>query len=436
MDRRTGTCYTGSMKTSLNALAGVRRMGIALLALFFVLAGHAPAPGATPEATAAQSPRQEAAAAPQAAPGQTAPTQPAPAQPTQNGQDDAIVIRNDAPGYNGYAGTWRDPETGDIVTSVIAPRRPQEQTQQQPIYIAPQIDPNWPGNGYGNSGWPSGSNGGWPSGSNGWNNGWQQGGNTGWNPGWNMGGAPSWRPGMQPGQPGMMPPNRPLPGQRPPSQLPPGAGRPPSAMTPPPAGQPGQTVQPGLGPQPDAPGPGGLPLPDMRPPQAGSQPPQPGTLPAAPPAGVQPGNWQGTTPGWRPSGWQPGGWQPGWHSGWQQACAPATAWRPWGPAGTGVKAWTPGQPPHGDWQPLSWSPGPASAAWNPWQQYGPAQRYGAQQYGMMGGMAGGMWSGMRPGPGMGPGMRPRFLGMPQLPPNITRHLGPVVPPLGLRGGPR
>ncbi|MDE7241898.1 hypothetical protein [Desulfovibrio sp.] len=410
------------MNTSLNARRGVRRMGAGLLALFFVLAGHAPVLGATSEATAAESQRAATSEAP-AARAQQAPQ-------AQAATDDAIVIRNDAPGYNGYAGTWRDPETGDIVTSVIAPRRPQEQAQQQPIYIAPQIDPAWPGNGYGNSGWNSGWPSGWPSG---WNGGWQQGGNAGWNAGWPNGGRPGWRPpqgpnpapnagwgqSWRPGGPGGMGPNQILPGQRPPDGLRPGGVRPPSAMTPAQSGQPGWKP-----PQrPDAPGPGGLPLPDMRPLQDGA-------VPGAPqnPAGAAPGEWQGAPPAWRPSGWQPGGWQPNWQSGWGQAPAQAGAWRPWGASGTGVKAWTPGQPPHGDWQPLSWSPGPAGmpGTWNPWQPYGQAQSYG-----MLGGMAGGMWGGMRPGPGM----RPRLLGMPQLPPNITRHLGPVVSP-GPRGGAR
>ena len=40
-------------------------------------------------------------------------------------------------GYNGFIGTWRDPETGDIITSVIAPRQPQQNQQAPPIYVYP-----------------------------------------------------------------------------------------------------------------------------------------------------------------------------------------------------------------------------------------------------------------------------------------------------------
>ena len=40
-------------------------------------------------------------------------------------------------GYNGFIGTWRDPETDDIITSVIAPRQPQQNQQSPPIYVYP-----------------------------------------------------------------------------------------------------------------------------------------------------------------------------------------------------------------------------------------------------------------------------------------------------------
>ncbi len=410
MDRRKRPCYTHSMKTPLSAPKGARRAGRALLALLFVMA---PCMGVAPGASGAESSREvPQASTQQGAPAGAQPTAPAPAQAApaaQNGQDGAIVISNDAPGYNGYAGTWRDPETGDIVTSVIAPRRPREQAQQPPIYVAPQIDPDWPANGYGNSGWP-----------NGWNGGWNGGAQPGWTPGAPPGGAPGWGQSWRPGQ----------------GPLPPGMGRPPSAMVPPagPPSLPPQAGQPGGRPpqQPDRPGPGGLPLPGMQPGmQPGAQPPQGNGQPGAvrPPANGQQGNWQGPPPNWRPQNWRPQNWQPGnwqpsnWQPHWQGPAGQSTAWRPWGPAGagSGVKAWTPGQPPHGDWQPLSWSPGPAGAAgaWNPWQPY--------MMGGMMGAPMGAMMGGMRwPG---------RFAGMPQLPPNISRHLGPVVP-LGQRGGPR
>lgn len=54
----------------------------------------------------------------------------------------------------GYAGTWTDPATGDIVTSVIAPRRQQPSYQStMPIIVEPDIS-SW---GYsGNQGWQGG----------------------------------------------------------------------------------------------------------------------------------------------------------------------------------------------------------------------------------------------------------------------------------------
>lgn len=440
MDRRKAPCYTWNMNRALHASPAFRRLVAAFFALGLLASGPALGMGGkaeTPEAAAppSQSAEVQPRGTTQAAAGEAgaATTATRPAQkvsPAPTTPDEAIVIRNDAPGYNGYAGTWKDPETGDIITSVIAPRRPQEQTQQPPIYIAPQIDPQWPG-GYATSGWPGGSNGGWQQGGNsGWNNGWQPAPPPGAPyPGQNFPGQPypgQPSPGYGPGQnppgqamPGPYPPGQPYPGQQPgqnypgqnfpgqpsPGQYPPGQGYPAQAapgLTPPPAAQPGfRPPQ-----QPERPAPGGLPLPDMQPPQGATPPPAP---PGAPSASG--GAWQGTNPGWQPSGWQPGNWQPG---NWQPP-AWQGGWRPWGPggAGNGIKSWTPGQPPHGNWQPLSYSPG-AAGTWNPWQTYGPG------------------------GPGTGPGgpkMRPRLAGMPQLPPNITRHLGPVVP-LGLRGGPR
>lgn len=52
-----------------------------------------------------------------------------------------VYVSDTAPGYNGFAGTWRDPETGDIITSVIAPRQPLPQEQSGPLIVAPQIYP-------------------------------------------------------------------------------------------------------------------------------------------------------------------------------------------------------------------------------------------------------------------------------------------------------
>lgn len=71
--------------------------------------------------------------------------------------DDAGTSGNYAPGYNGFAGTWRDPATGDIITSVIAPRNPGSQQYDAPIIIEPQVSPNGWGGG---SSWGGSSGGG------------------------------------------------------------------------------------------------------------------------------------------------------------------------------------------------------------------------------------------------------------------------------------
>lgn len=57
----------------------------------------------------------------------------------------------------GYAGTWTDPATGDIITSVIAPTPRPDSYQSTPIIVEPQIAPSW--GGYSNSGWQQNS---WP----------------------------------------------------------------------------------------------------------------------------------------------------------------------------------------------------------------------------------------------------------------------------------
>lgn len=55
----------------------------------------------------------------------------------------STTVYNPAEGYNGFAGTWRDPETGDIVTSVIAPRLPQQSAWDAPMIVAPQVYPGY-----------------------------------------------------------------------------------------------------------------------------------------------------------------------------------------------------------------------------------------------------------------------------------------------------
>ena len=60
----------------------------------------------------------------------------------------------------GYAGTWEDADTGDINTTVIAPRQPGQQQPWPPIYVYPQVAPTWPPEPGGRpqppaQGWPS-----------------------------------------------------------------------------------------------------------------------------------------------------------------------------------------------------------------------------------------------------------------------------------------
>ena len=45
-------------------------------------------------------------------------------------------------GTPGSVRQWRDPETGDIVTSVTAPRQPAQSQQQTPVFVSPYIDPS------------------------------------------------------------------------------------------------------------------------------------------------------------------------------------------------------------------------------------------------------------------------------------------------------
>lgn len=118
------------MKTFAAAHRLGRRASLPVAVLVFCLVSAAPGAGcalAMGETSAAAAPAQAA--------------------------DDATASRNYAPGYTGSADTWRDPATGDIITSVVAPRQAREQAQQPIIYVAPQIGPGWPG---GASGWNDG----------------------------------------------------------------------------------------------------------------------------------------------------------------------------------------------------------------------------------------------------------------------------------------
>ncbi len=211
----------------------------------------------------------------------------------------AQVTSNTAPGYDGYMGTYVDPDNGDIVTSVIAPtRRNQNQDYQNyPIIIEPDV-----------SGW-----------GNNWNNGWN---NSGWagphGPGQQVPGYPypPAYPGFQPsGQvpgypfppsppgygPAPPPPNGPnyapsLPGQG----NPPGNPNNPGGLMPPvpppgPGFGPGPAIKPPVPPKPNF-GPG---YPPLLPPQSG-----PGNRPGfghGPNFGHRPGFGHGPNFGHRPS---------------------------------------------------------------------------------------------------------------------------------------
>lgn len=202
----------------------------------------------------------------QAQPEAEAPARQVPQQKRQPAKTPgAQVTSNTAPGYDGYMGTWVDPNNGDIVTSVIAPtRRNQNQDYQNyPIIIEPDV-----------SGW-----------GNNWNNGWN---NSGWS---NSGWAGPHGPGQQvpgypypPAYPGFQPSGQ-VPGYPfPPS--PPGYGPPP----PPPNGPNYAPSLPGQGNPPGRPGipgnpnnPGGL-MPPVPPPAPGFGPGQgPATNPPMPP---------------------------------------------------------------------------------------------------------------------------------------------------------
>lgn len=67
-----------------------------------------------------------------------------------------VHIDNSGTGSPGFAGTWQDPESGDIMTSVIAPRQPATPYGHTHLYVAPFMgnegydggykpDDRWPG---------------------------------------------------------------------------------------------------------------------------------------------------------------------------------------------------------------------------------------------------------------------------------------------------
>lgn len=212
----------------------------------------------------------------------------------------------------GYAGTWTDPATGDIITSVIAPTpRQNDYSQNYPIIIEPNVG-SW--NSGGGSGviW-NGNNPQWPT--------------TPDNPGW--GNNQGWG-----NNPGAMPPPPPGPGMAYPGQnfypsppLPPNfhpGYRPlvPNQPSRPPAGNgqnwgqgnnPGwnQGITPGWNP-------------------GWNQ----GNNPGFQPGSNRPGWNPGANPGWNPGANQgfPGGNRPGWNpggNGWGGNVTPGMGARPW-----------------------------------------------------------------------------------------------------------
>ena len=70
-------------------------------------------------------------------------TSPGSIMPQQGPAYDAIVNETRSmpmqEGREGYIGTHTDPATGDIITNVVSPRMPQQQQQQTPIIVYPQV---------------------------------------------------------------------------------------------------------------------------------------------------------------------------------------------------------------------------------------------------------------------------------------------------------
>lgn len=213
----------------------------------------------------------------------------------------------------GYSGTWRDPATGDIITSVIAPRPPQGQNYQNyPIVVEPNVGGDW---GYSGGGYDTGWNGGYPQ--------------------WPVGPE---NPGYGP-FPGPVPPG-PMPPPPPPMQMP-NASNGFMPLPPPPDFNPGyRPLRPQPGGQPWQPGNPGVP----KPPQWGQpgfnpgMPGQPGFNPGVP----KPPQWgQPSNPGmppqpgaprppqWGQPGFNPGmPGQPGFNPGGPRAPQNPSMWRP------------------------------------------------------------------------------------------------------------
>lgn len=212
----------------------------------------------------------------------------------------------------GYAGTWRDPVTGDIITSVIAPRPIQGQNYQNyPIIVEPNVGGDW---GYSGGGY-----------------------DTGWN-----GSYPQWP--VSPENPGYGP----YPSSMPPGSMPPPPMQMPNAsngfmpLPPPPDFNPSyRPLRPHLGGMPWQPGinPGG-----QKPPMwgyPGQKPPQWGQ-PSNPEMPSQPGSTR--PPQWGQPGFNPGmPNQPGFNPGGSRPPQNPSMWRP------GQGDWHGGPRPGGQW---------------------------------------------------------------------------------------
>lgn len=57
-------------------------------------------------------------------------------------QDSFMGTGNSSTG--GFSTTYTDPQTGDIITRVIPPAPQETQQTPVPIYIYPQVEPQWP----------------------------------------------------------------------------------------------------------------------------------------------------------------------------------------------------------------------------------------------------------------------------------------------------
>ena len=169
------------MTTNADILFSAVRRSVSSVVLSLALLAPLPAWAAEEGQPAAPAPggleipplTKESDQAPQAS--QQAPQQTPP--PRKEAPREDIVIGT-GQAFGGYSGTWRDPVKDENVTTIIAPRQPM--TQQPPMYIAPQIYPDWDG-------------------------GWSQGGGQYYPPYWSQAQRPSrpphWDHGQRPPRP-------------------------------------------------------------------------------------------------------------------------------------------------------------------------------------------------------------------------------------------